>query len=166
MMVHHLVKRNPRELLKVVRGDNILCPCQGHSSIVPHASINLLLALSPSLTPLWMRSNLLNRSSRRGNPSPFKSKGKKSCLSSLLLDNLHPPPADARKRLVLLSLRTSIHLLVKLGCHLCGKQERSTRDKTFTKRGKKKKKKKILSNRLTFLFYLYSSHNKRRRLQA
>lgn len=72
--------------------------------------------------------------------SPFKGQDKKSCLKSLILEDSHPLLANARNKLILLSLHAGIHLLIKLGCHLYDEQGRLVK--------KKKKEKKAYENLL------------------
>ena len=106
--IHYLMRRDLGKLFKVVKSDNIIRPHQGHSSVILHAGINLLLAFSPCPASLHTRSNLFHRSCKRSNPSSFKSKNGQNYLKNLLLNDSYPPLANAGKGLVLLSLHISV----------------------------------------------------------
>ena len=40
MMVHYLVRRNPRDIFKVFRSDDVVCPRQGYANIIPNAGVD------------------------------------------------------------------------------------------------------------------------------
>ena len=120
MMTHHLVRRHPRDLLQLLRG--FVSPCQSRPCISPDASSNFLFPFVPSLSLLWMRSDLLRGSNWQSDPNFLGSRTKRTLFGSLLLDDPNPPLPDTGERLVLFYLNMGIHLLVEFGHHLCKKK--------------------------------------------
>lgn len=53
VMIHYFIRRNPSKLFKVVKDDDVLSSPQGHGSILPNTSPNLiLLFITTSTLPL------------------------------------------------------------------------------------------------------------------
>ena len=137
MTAYNLVRRDAQKYLKVLNSDGRVGPCQGKASIIPDTrrlGDQLLLPISQRPLPLWRRSELFQRSGRKGRPCGIRDGGSWSDWGPFLND-LHHFLSQTWERLVLLGLYLGVHLSVKLGCHLY-------MPKSMCKKKKKKKNNK------------------------
>ena len=141
MTAHNFMKRDAQKYLKVLSSVSRVGPCQGKANIIPDTrrlGEHLLLPIGQRPLPLWRRNELFQWSGRRGRPRGIRDEGSWSDWGPFLNDS-HHFVSQIWERLVLLGLHLSVHLSVKLGCHLC-------MPKSMCKKKKKKKKKNNNNN--------------------
>ena len=139
MTAHHLMRRCAGNLLHFPKGKKFICMIHGHLSIRPDARTNLLLPLASYLLPFKMTSYLLNRNAWRGllTVHQLQDRSGRTPLDHLflflfLLLLIRKPQlllTNTGERFILLLPDLLVHLLVKLGCHLCTKENKKLKKK-------------------------------------
>ena len=133
MTADHLVRRCAGNLLHLPKGKEFVNTIYGRLCIRPDARSDLLFPLASYLQPFKRTSYLLNRNAWRGLLTvQLQNRSGQTPLHQLLLFLLllllvRKPQfflPDTRERFILLLLNLPVHLLVKLGRHLCTKENR------------------------------------------